>query len=100
MAVNRTSKQLHKHSLPIVVIVLALLVLSAAVFSRFRTGNLTAADAVAAGLVTHVVHVQPTTDGLAQVTLGDPANNSQPAGASLAGSLTRAGRTAQLSLTL
>lgn len=100
MEVNRQSKQLHKHSLPIVMVAFALVVLSVALLDRAGGSNITDADAIARGLVTHVVHVQPTANGLAQVTLGDPADNLQPAGASLAGGPSQAGRIAQLYLDL
>ena len=74
--------------------------MSALVLNYSNSGDLSTETAIARGLVTHVVHVRPTTNGLAQITVGDSPSNLQPAGASLQSGLGQAGRTAQLSLAL
>jgi hypothetical protein len=103
MEVNPASKGLHKHALPVVMVMLALLSVPVIEFSHAAANDPSPSvgSSLARGLLTPVIRVQPTNDGLAKVTLAQPlaADQNPTAGASLAGPA-QAGRAAQLSLSL
>jgi hypothetical protein len=102
MEVNSPPKRLHKHVIPVIMIAAALLVLPIIAFSRYNTTSLNTEGSVARSLVTRVLYVRPTPNGLAKVTLGSPAKSETDsnAGSSLRSNLAGAGSTAQLSLNL
>jgi len=80
MEIDTPPKQLHKHALPIIMMSLAVIVLSAAaMLNGYTTGQ---PNAVARGLVTQVVHIKPAHNGLVKFTLST-APSPAPAGASL-----------------
>jgi len=103
MEVKPPSKQLHKHAAPIVMIALGLLALPAIMFSHYNSTSLPAEGILARGLVTHVLRVQPTPNGLAKITL-DSSSTANTIGSnvdsSLGSGLAQTGRTAQLSIYL
>jgi hypothetical protein len=80
----------------------ALLALPVIAFSRYNTASLNTEGSVARGLVTRVLYVRPTPNGLAKVTLGSPPKSEIDANAvsSLQNGLVGAGSTAELSLNL
>lgn len=59
MEVNQTPKQLHKHTIPIVMIIIALLALPVIILSHYNASSLNTETVLARGLMAHVVHVQP-----------------------------------------
>jgi|GEM_PF-2583336 len=65
-------KKLHHHALPLLLLGLVLTLLSAASFGYYRDAGLSAEVSVARDLLTQVVHVHPTANGMAQVTVGEP----------------------------
>ena len=102
MEVKSPPKRLHIHAMPLAMIAVALLALPVVLFSRYNTGSLPAESRLARGLVTRVLYVRPTSNGLAKVTLGSPATGEMDSntGLSLPNGLGEAGSTAQLSLNL
>jgi hypothetical protein len=100
MEIESPPKQLHTHAVPIVVIAVALLALPVIAFGRYNTTSQRTELALARGLVARILHVKPTPNGLARITLNNPATSatSSNAGSKLSGGLAQAGRTAQLSI--
>jgi hypothetical protein len=99
VAQPRRAKRLHRHVVPVVMIALALLVLPAIVSNGYKGNGPHSATILSRGLVTQVLHVRPTADGLAQVTFGSPptGTNTNPA---LQLGLAQIGQSVQLSLSL
>lgn len=98
----KASKRLHKHTVPIIMIVMTFfLVALVSVSSRVDSVAVTEAT-LAKSLVTNLVKIEPKPNGLAKIELNNPKQeeNIEPkAGASL-DSLSQVGRGAQISLTL
>jgi hypothetical protein len=89
---HRTPKKLHHHALPIVIIAVAVLVVSApfVLQQSTMTGN---GLALVHDLFTRPLQVTPTGHGLAHITLN---NNDQR----ISPEVSQAGRTAELEFTL
>jgi hypothetical protein len=102
MEVNSPPKRLHRHALPVAMVAAALLALPVIVFSRYNTTSLPAEGGLARGLVTRVLYVRPTSNGLAKISLDNPAANktASAVGLDLNGYIAQAGRSVQLSLEL
>jgi hypothetical protein len=64
MAMEVGSKQLHKHALPVVALLLVVLAVSAVSF-----GN---SQLIGRNLFKRIIRVQPTTNGLAKITVNNP----------------------------
>jgi len=60
------TKQLHKHAMPVVMLLVGLMIVSAIAFGG--TDN----NAVGHGLVTRVIHIKLSSSGLAKITLTAP----------------------------
>jgi hypothetical protein len=90
---HQTSKNLHHHALPIVIIVIAVLVVSTPFVLKQNSlsGNGTA---LVHDLSTHTLQITSTSNGLAQVTLN---HNSPP---HINSEVSQAGRTPELIFTL
>jgi hypothetical protein len=72
MAMEINSKRLHKHALPVVMLLVGLTIISAIAFGN--TNN----NAVGRGLVTRVIHVKLYGTGLAKITLAAPQPRTEP----------------------
>ena len=96
-----TPKQLHKHTVPIIMIALAFLFVAVATISGKVDSVAETESALAKSLTTNLVKIEPKPNGLAKVELNNPREDTiEPkAGASLDG-LSQVGRSAQISLTL
>lgn len=68
-------KKLHHHALPLALLSLAFILLSAACFGFYRNAGLNTEVSIGRDLLTQVVHVRPTANGTADVSLGE----AQPA---------------------
>jgi len=85
---------LHRHALPLAMILFGIISLSAVVIQAYNAGNLEGGSAPARGLVTRVVEIKPARNGLAHVTVTDnkpPTTQDNMA-------IDQAGRSAQLSI--
>jgi hypothetical protein len=60
----KPAKQLTKHTIPVVMAMLALLALPAAALAFYKADNPKVETAIAHGLVTRVIHIRPTANGL------------------------------------
>jgi hypothetical protein len=99
--VNPSVKRLARHSLPVLMIAAMLLVVSVLVLSGYGNLGLNPAQqsAVERGLLTRVVQVRPTANGLAEVTFAQPPTIGT-ASPSLQTGLVQTGHSAQFSLDL
>jgi len=88
-------KQLHKHAIPVVMVMMILLILPAAALT-----NNPAENSLAKGLVTRVINVRLTNNGLVDVSLNDPATDNPPVGSYVNNGLDQTGRDARLWLKL
>ncbi|MEK7594398.1 MAG: hypothetical protein AAB436_02040 [Patescibacteria group bacterium] len=90
-------KRLHRHVLPIVMVVTGLLALSLVSTYKYTVSGEGTGAAVANSLITSVINVKPKPNGLADISLND--HQPQPkAGSSLEGNVSQAGRSAQITL--
>ena len=99
MEVTNQPKQLSRHAVPVIMIMAAFMVLPISAFIGYNDVNRPTNGSLAKGLVTRVINVRPTPNGLASITLNhSPARTNVPlAGSYLDGN---PGRIAQLSLQL
>lgn len=70
MEIN-AKKQLHKHAAPIVLLLLALFTMTAVTLDALQSGSVSTEIALGRSLVTQVLHVQPTANGLVKITTGN-----------------------------
>jgi len=77
----------------------ALLALPAIILNGYNGTGPNSASILSKGLVTQVLHVRPTPNGLAKITFG-PAPSGPNANPALQAGLAQAGATVQLSLSL
>ncbi len=97
MEVNTKSKQLHKHAVPIIMIITAFLALSVISLSHYA-GYSQAQAALARGLTTRVIKVKPTHDGLAEIKRNTSPTDATDSTSNLGKGLNQAGRSAQAAL--
>ena len=71
MEIDYLSKRLHKHIAPLVMLAIGLFGVAAVAVSHFQTGNLDTEITLGRGLVTQVVHIKPTANGLGHISLGE-----------------------------
>lgn len=86
-------KRLHHHALPIVIVAIAILIVSTplALHQNTLTGNGTA---LAHDLTTRPLHVTPTSNGFAHITLNENSNEH------ISPEVSQAGRSAELTFNL
>jgi len=89
-----TSKHLHKHALPVVMLLLAFGLISAACYGYFAQMGPNGQAELARGFVSQVVHIRPSANGLAHVTIGTDQSQATIDQAQ------NAGQSAELSLSL
>jgi hypothetical protein len=101
MEVDQAPKQLRKHAVPVLMVILALLMLPAAQLIS-NNSNIHSGTVMARDLIARTVHIRPTSNGLAKITLNDPTSvtSGQSAGSNFQTGLGQVGRTAQLTLEL
>lgn len=92
MEMSHQSKQLHRHAVPVGLVLLVLLTVSAVLMIVYPSGP-TSSSSLTRGLVTQVIHVQRAPNGLAKVT----TEKNQPAANS---NFNDIGRAAQFTLSL
>jgi hypothetical protein len=93
-------KRLHRHALPVVMVAVVLLALSAILLGSYNGIGLDSENIISRGLVTRVLQVRPKPNGLAEVTLNNSSLTGVNAGSDLQTGLAQAGGTVQLSLNL
>jgi hypothetical protein len=99
MEVKTPPKQLLKHTLPVLMIIIMLFAVSTVMLGGQGALDLNQAQnsALARGLVTRVFRVRPTANGLAKITLNNSAAPDPVAGSGLTDGLSQTGRVARLS---
>jgi hypothetical protein len=84
------SRPLHEHAVPIVMLVMALTIVSAACYGYYANASSNAGAGIGKALVSQVVHVRAShsKNGVAEVTVGDDKTAPSLSSASDAGRVT------------
>jgi len=96
--IDYASKRLHKHVLPLLMITSGLFGLAFLSISHFSSSDVNSEEIIGRSLFTKVIHVEPTSSGLAKFSLEEQSANKSGVLANTG--IEQAGQATQLSISL
>jgi|SRR5665213_953651 len=93
-------KQLPKHAVPVVMVVLVVLTISAFALNNHNGLGSNTRAVLAKSLISPVIRIRPNPSGFSKVSFANPSPPAPTAGSDLRPGLDRAGLSAQLSISL